>query len=246
MADALFELRRSGGYEPSDDESLTVFDDGRFTMWRTVGWRRVGAFAGQLSPQDFDAVRAGVRAAPQGDEQGDVPRGAAVEEHDARGARLVIGGSSDAPAAWAPLVSTARRLVDELTVSPVAALELDIVSALEASLAVVGDAPIGVVAGSLRFRIERLTADGVPVASWYPSGAEGSGPPELLSSQDVRAQDPGPWRTLLLGHGWQLEPGELLRVWATVGITPASPAAVGVHPPAPKMARLVAVFPDAA
>lgn len=235
MTGPLYTLRRTGGREPSDDEQLEVADDGSFRMWRTVGWTRVGAFAGNLAPDDLEELRVLSSTAPPEDLDGGVPRGAAAEEHVAGGGRLVLGGSNDPPPAWQGLVATGRRLLDDLVVAPEAAVELEVVGPSEATLRVVGDEPLALALSSLRWRVERLAPDGTVVAGWRPPGEEGGPLPEYVTVDELRTHDPGPIRTLVLGHGWELASGELLRVWVTLSVAPPAGS--------PRTARLVAVNP---
>lgn len=232
----LYRLDREGGNEPSDDEHLEVADDGSFTAWRTVGWTAIGAFAGTLPPDDLASLAAGLRAVPGGETHGEVPRMAAVEQHRAGGASLVIGGSSDPPEAWA--VAEIGRGLLEVTapVAPVGALVLRLDGFEGASLAVVGAEGISLVTGSLRWRAEHLSAEGVVLASWRPTGAEGGPPPEGLRPQDAAVVAPGQIADLTMDHGWSVGADEYVRVWATVGVRrPGSPLA--------RTGRLVAAIP---
>ena len=239
MADPLLVVRREGGREPSDDESLEVHDDGSFRMWRTVGWQRAGLFAGALPADALADLRRAVDAAPAEATDAGAPRGAATEQHVTPRGRVSLGGSDDPAPAWAELVAVGRRLVDELTGSPQAALDLAVVSEHEASLAVVGERPLPVAPPSLRWRVERLDRDGVPLAGWRPPGDEGEGPPEHVSTSELEPHPPGTFRTLLLGHGWDLAPDEILRVWVTIAI--ARPPETGAPLGPAKTARLVAI-----
>lgn len=233
-------MRRSGGREPSDDESLEVASDGAFRMWRTVGWRRAGAFAGSIPPDVMEPIRRSITSLPSGDAEASLPRGAAAEEHITPGARLTLGGSSDPPDEWAELVQLGRRLLDDLVVHPEAALDLTVASIDEATLTVVGGGRLGIARSSLRWRVERLDSDSVGVGGWRPEGVESEPPPEYVVGDEVQAQDPGVFRTLILAHGWTLAAGEVLRVWVTVAIAPVdeSAAPIGLA----KTARLVAIL----
>lgn len=233
-------MRRSGGREPSDDESLEVGSDGLFRMWRTVGWRRAGAFAGTVPPDVLEAIRGLASSVPTGEAEASLPRGAAAEEHITPRARLTLGGSSDPPDGWAELVQLGRRLLDDLVIHPEAALDLSVANLHEATLTVVGSGTLAIARSSLRWRVERLGGDGLPVDGWRPDGVESEPPPQYVVTDELAAHDPGVFRTLVLAHGWTLSADEVLRVWVTVAISAldesAAPAGL------PKTVRLVAVL----
>jgi hypothetical protein len=188
------------------------------------------------------ALSAAVDQLPPGDATADVPRGAAVEEHVARDgtATASMGGSTDPPAGWTAVVELVRQLLDDLTSASHAraTLELRVDSPRTATLSVVGREPLAIAPESLRWHVEHLDRDGVPIATWTPPGPEGGEPPEVVMPAELQPQSPGVVRELALDHGWSLGDGDMVRVWAT--ITTADPDdANGV----PRTARLVAVAP---
>lgn len=240
MAEPLLVVRRSGGREPSDDESLEVGSDGDFRMWRTVGWRRAGAFAGAVAPDVMEAIRRLAASVPEGQAEASLPRGAAAEEHITSRSHLTLGGSSDPPDEWAELVNLGRGLLDDLVVHPEAALDLSVANLHEASLTVVGSHRLAIAGSSLRWRVERLGSDGLPVDGWRPDGVESDPPPQYVMTDELEAHDPGVFRTLVLAHGWTPAADEILRVWATVAIAALDQSGTPVG--LAKTARLVAVL----
>lgn len=236
---SLLEVSRVGGREPSDDEHLVVEEDGSFRMWRTVGWRRVGAFGGHLETEALSSVANAVAAAPDGETTGDVPRYAATETHRTARGSVSLGGSTDPSAAWAPVAELGRRLLNDLTDHPTAALELSVTSTHTAVLTTIGDSDVSIAPDSIRWWAERLDADGLQRGVWRPEGPQGERVPAPVPGDALRIQPSGFRIDLDIGHDWDLAATDIMRVWLTVGIADPDVSA-------PRIARLVAVAPASA
>lgn len=120
-------FRRSGGRAgPREQEDLAVHADGSFTIWRAVNAGPIGRFGGALDGADADAVRAAVAAAagtagPPASMVLD-----AVSETVTIGQERVTVGRHDVPdGPWGDLFVLLRRLVDQGTDQPVAAVALE-------------------------------------------------------------------------------------------------------------------------
>jgi hypothetical protein len=122
----LASYQRRGGRRPSEDESLQIDDDGSFYLTRTVGGPRVGSFAGTIPKQSLAAVRQLVADAEDLD---DPPAGLpphVIESVETSRAEITVGAHTTSSSPAARLVKRMRRLANDLTASPVAALELRI------------------------------------------------------------------------------------------------------------------------
>lgn len=203
--------RRAGGRPPSDAEQLDV-DGTSFSLRRTIGGPRVGRFAGAVAPEVASAID---RLAGQVAEQGDLvtlpPRDAALETLELGGATL-RGGHHQAPqGAWGEAVALARRLVDDLTDHPVAALDLAVVDGgATARIRQVGEEPVLVDLAGATARATRTGPDGRLLGDWR-------GDVQPLGVNPVGA---GPGWALDIGlvHGFGLEPGDALTVVVVLGL----------------------------
>jgi hypothetical protein len=230
-ADPLLRYTRSGGRQPSDDETLSVAPDGAFEARRTVAGRRVGRFAGILAARELAALaRDAARASSAGDATVPTPREGATEVLAAGGAEIRLGSNERAPAAWRPLVERVRKLVKErVTVDPVAALELD-AGADAARLCHVGTEPLEVDLTSLSVRVVRMAADGTVMGRWQAPTAAAPGD---ASRPAWTVAEPTWVHDIPLAHGLLPEAGEWLQVSIVLRLRDG-----GVH-----AARLFAAVP---
>lgn len=210
----LLRYGRAGGRPPSDDESLEVAQDGRWTARRTVGGRRVGRFSGRLSGKETAAlVRDVVRAAGAGDAEVPTPRHGATETLDVDGAGILLGSNERAPDGWRPLVERVRKLLKErVTAEPVAALEL-VADVAAARLMHAGTEPVEVDPGSISIRVVGLGPDGAPLGRWEAGSGSESGP----GSEPGWVRAGAGWTlNLPFGHGLTPTVEEVLQVWVFV------------------------------
>jgi hypothetical protein len=143
--------RQGGGDRPPANEHLEIDDDGSYRLLRSVGSARAGHFAGTLDAPALAEVLALVEAADPADAPTErAGEGAAAEFVGARSATAAVHpqwpGGREA-GSWGPLVERLRRLADELTSSPVAAVEATTTSSgdgLVVALEVIGTAPVAV------------------------------------------------------------------------------------------------------
>ncbi len=123
----LLRYRSTGGQPPPDHELLTIDEDGRFTMWRSIGRASsppspVGSFAGTMDVAELRSLG----TAPRGNVELPLPSDAATEVIDLGHSRLVGPNGGRVPQDWEPLVSYVRGLLGSLTGSPLAALGLSV------------------------------------------------------------------------------------------------------------------------
>ena len=116
--------RNDGSTTPATAEYVELFDDGRFTGWRSIA-PAVGWFEGGLAAAECDEVRVLI-AGLGGATPGLPPPGAATEtlELPDLDPLVVTGVDGDGP--LGPLVDRARRLLDEMVGSPRAAVALEV------------------------------------------------------------------------------------------------------------------------
>ncbi len=120
-------FRRSGSrVVPREQEDLVIGEDGAFTIWRAVNAGPIGRFAGPLPGPDAQAVRDALAAARG---EGGRPMAMvldAVSETVTIGALNVTVGRHDVPdGPWGDLFVLLRRLLDQGTADPRAALALE-------------------------------------------------------------------------------------------------------------------------
>ena len=115
--------RNDGSTSPATAEYVELFDDGRFTGWRSIA-SAVGWFGGELAASESDDVRSLI-AGLGGEVPGPPPPGPTTEtlELPDRDPLVVTGVDGDGP--LGPLVDRARHLLDEMVGSPRAAVALE-------------------------------------------------------------------------------------------------------------------------
>ncbi|HMO54692.1 MAG TPA: hypothetical protein PJ994_09325 [Tepidiformaceae bacterium] len=135
---------RSGGAPPSNDELLEIEEDGAFTLRRVVGGARVGEFAGSVPAAQMKTLSRrrddpGL-AAPDREPPAMPPT--VVEDVSAPHLSVEVGYESTIKnKPLAALVRALRKLTEDLTDQPVAALELSIEpDAMSLTLRRIGDA----------------------------------------------------------------------------------------------------------
>ena len=175
-ADVLVVYRRSGGRQPSDDERLDVWPDGRFDARRTVGGRRIGRFAGQLDASAVSDLQAAADAvAAAGDLAIDTPMDGATVSLLAAGHEVRVGSNEQVEGPWGVLLAAVKALLDgPVPAEPEAAIELDATTAT-ATLRHVGAEPIEVDTGSVTIRAVRLDAQGAVLGRWQGFHGAGTG-----------------------------------------------------------------------
>ena len=120
-------FQRSGGFGgPREQEDLAIREDGSFLVWRAVNAGPVGRFGGSLADADIEAVRdalaavAGVATPPE------TMVLEAVSETATIGRTYASVGRHDVPdGPWGDLFVLLRRLLDEGTSRPLAAVNLE-------------------------------------------------------------------------------------------------------------------------
>jgi hypothetical protein len=206
-----FRYRRAGGQPPSDAELLDL-DGAEFTLVRTIGGPRVGCFAGRVLGDVVATVdRLAAAVAAQGDLATVPPRDAALETLELGGVRLRGGHHQRPDGAWAEAIALARRLVDELTDSPVAALGLDVVDdGATARVRHLGDEPVVVDLAGATARADHTAGDGRLLGSWQGD----------VHPLAVNPVETGPGWALDVGlvHGFTLAPGDVLTVILVFGL----------------------------
>lgn len=120
-------FRRSGGRAgPREQEDLAVRADGSFTIWRAVNAGPIGRFGGALVDADAAAVREAVAAAAgAAGPPASMVLDAVSETVTIGPARATLGRHDVPDGPWGDLFVLLRRLVDEGTDRPVAAVALE-------------------------------------------------------------------------------------------------------------------------
>jgi len=227
-ADAFIAYRRSGGREPSDDERLDVWADGRFHARRTVGGRRIGRFGGSLEDSAVADLRAVVGAVGAvGDLAVDTPMDGATVSLLVAGREARIGSNERVEGPWGVLLSAVKALLDgPVLAQPVAAIELD-ASSGHATLRHVGEEATEVDAGSISVRAVRLDAQGAMLGRWQGT----TRPPRAEDAPTAAAAwtEAGPgWQLELpFRHGLELAVDDWLQVWVTLRLREAGERRTG-------------------
>jgi hypothetical protein len=186
--------RTGGSRPPRDRELLTVEDEGKFSLWRSLGAAvfpptAVGHFAGKLNANDLAALQKLAQAAQKAGDLAVVPPpGSSLERvtlADGVNARLGIHDEPDGP--WGALLARLRQLLADLTAHPQAALKLTVSAKGDAArLAHLGDQP-------LRLDLSDLTIRAVLWEGYKNLG-------------DWRYSGPAEWEGDVVAEpGWSLE-----------------------------------------
>lgn len=159
----ILSLRRETHLDPDTFvEHLEVGDDGAATLWRSAGWATdpptpVGRFDGTEPVASFDQPTEDLELLP--------PPGSPLDIITLGSVSAVLGRHQDAAGPWAGVVQTARRLLVDLTTSPVAGLDL---RADDEGLRLVhvGVSPVALHGGGAYARAERVDEMGSILAEW--------------------------------------------------------------------------------
>ncbi|MHB8625897.1 MAG: hypothetical protein ACYDBJ_17765 [Aggregatilineales bacterium] len=124
--------RRGGMQPPPDNETLTIEDDGSFSLWRSISWAvypptPVGRFAGKLSAAMLERLKQASAAASQSGNIHLISRpGNAIQTIELGKVRGEVSANDDAPGAWGTLITLLSDLARDLTAHPVAAIALEV------------------------------------------------------------------------------------------------------------------------
>jgi hypothetical protein len=227
-ADALVVYRRSGGREPSDDERLDVWSDGRFEARRTVGGRRLGRFAGRLEASDMAELQAAVEAVgAAGDLAIDTPLDGATVSLLAAGHEVRVGSNEQVEGPWGVILGAVKALLDgPVPTQPEAAIELD-ASAGHATLRHVGGEALEVDPGTITVRAVRLDAQGAMLGRWQGSMAPAQAEDSPAAGPAWTEAAPGWQLELPFRHGLELTVDDWLQVWVTLRLRDAGERRTG-------------------
>lgn len=118
--------RRLSSMFPPECELLDVDADGSFRLWRSIA-PVVGRFGGSLpagpAAEIERLVTAVGSAAPA--RPGSLPADASVEQIEIEGALSVFEADAEVAAPWGDLLAACRRLAEERTDAPIAAIALE-------------------------------------------------------------------------------------------------------------------------
>jgi hypothetical protein len=203
---------RSGGRPPRDFELLEIGDDGSFRLWRTVGWERTGRFSGQLDKEDRRSLQDEVDAVTTANDLDiSAPRDAAIEIVQASGRTASMGHHEEAPEPWRALVGHLRRLVNDLTSQPEAAVEFEVEpDASKVRLRQVGTEALRVDLSGLKLEGYLLDRDGVSHGHWLSSAATAPSGPATA--------EPGWIVEIPLDHQFDLSGGRRAQIWVAFDI----------------------------
>jgi hypothetical protein len=231
VTEHLATYRRNGA---GQDERLAIGVDGSFTLWRTAGEHRVGAFGGTV---DIDGLRAAIdRASPVEPVYLRPPRSAAVEQMafgDGRSSSFFVGAAL--PPGLSELADDLRHLTRDLTTMPIAAVEAVFEPASgpgdgcgRLTLSAIGTEPIGV--DLARGTVEVVLVDSPNMAL----GTFSAKLSDLVGEEDLGTTSPGDpdglfpnatprapgWQAVAaVAHGLPLTEGDLLVADATFRLT---------------------------
>ncbi|HEV8681783.1 MAG TPA: hypothetical protein VGS09_03260 [Actinomycetota bacterium] len=199
---------REGGMWPPDNESLLIEVGGRFSMWRSVtAGVPFGRFEGRLARAEAEQIsREAEAAAGVGGLEHPPEEDAAVETIEVMGTRATMGHDDQPDGPWGKLVEHLRRLLDQLTDQPRAAVGVEIFEGGRAARLVhLGEESLRVDFTEIAARA-RLLEEGV-IDEWRAS-------PEVLAEVSSRGEfDVGRGWTLDLPfeHGFELKEGRRIR-----------------------------------
>jgi hypothetical protein len=227
-AEALIVYRRSGGREPSDDERLDVWADGRFEARRTVGGRRIGRFGGHLEASVVAELQSAAQAAGAvGDQAVDTPVDGATVSLLAAGHEVRVGSNEQVEGPWGGLLAVVKDLLNgPVLAQPVAAIELE-ASSGHAMLRHVGGEPLEVDPGTITVRAVRLDAQGAILGRWQGSAAPAHAEDAPASGPAWAEVGPGWQAELPFRHGLELTVDDWLQVWVTLRLREAGERRTG-------------------
>ena len=180
----LVDFKRLSDAPPPIRELLAVDDDGGATAWRSNG-PAVGRFAGPVA--DLPGLRAAVDAARAAEPpDGDLRADAVAEVIETGGRRARVAARLPVEGPWGALVEACRRVLDEVTTSPVVAIAGDVGPGARLRLEHRGDGTLTLELASLDVTF-RLWRDGAQAGEARVRGAG-----EALDRLDA-------------GAGWSLE-----------------------------------------
>jgi hypothetical protein len=206
---------------PSDDEELTLSDDGTFTARRTIGGQRIGRFGGTLADGHFNGLRAAAEAVASADDLTlPTPRDGATETLTVGGRTLQTGSNEVPPNPWRALIGRVRELLKaEVVNSPRAAVEL-VADTRTARLVHAGDGPIDVDLGSVLVKVIRVADEGGVLGRWNgrPAGSLVDNGETMVPTPRWVTAGPGWSAPLPFDHPLELAPGDMFQVWVDIPI----------------------------
>ena len=192
---------------PPDWEILQVGDDGAFLMWRSVNSPVVGRFGGTLAPAVVDQLRAeSAAAAATGDLAQMPPADSAIERIATDKAKASLGHPDEVGGPWGTFISHVRKLLDELTNSPVAAIGLQVApNASSARLQHLGENPVLI-------DLSRLSVRAVLWGPGYDKLDDWRSEPTQRKSDEAS----GKWSFVLpFDHGFEVGKRQVVHVYCT-------------------------------
>jgi hypothetical protein len=212
---SLVHYTRTGGrLPPRDRERLTIFADGSFEMWRSVGAASqppspVGRFQGRVPGELFKTLeQQAAGAGTAGDLAVMPPPDAAIDRIQVAGAQASMGRHDQPAGPWGSLAETLRAALGVLTSQPAAALALQVSPS--------GTAARLVHQGSQRLRVD-LRHLQVRAVLWNQRKKEGDWRQQTSEAEIVEA-GPGWSFDLLFAHGFTVAPGLAVAAYVTAGL----------------------------
>lgn len=196
---------QSGGGHPTYDEELEIEDDGRFTLTRHVSADRAGRFAGTLSADQLQQVRAALEAVGEPVRITPTRPRTIIEIVEWSGGSASFPLEDDLPDEWEALRQLLQTLVEDLKTDPVSALELRLDDAAgTATFEVLGREPIRIGFDGSSLAVSLFGED----EDFLDSTTVGL-PGDLA---DGDALPPGWKREIALDHGFEFNPERTLQV----------------------------------
>lgn len=150
--------RRLSSMPPPEREILEVDENGSFALWRSVA-PTAGRFGGSLpavASADLARTLTGIgTGGPAAPDPGRLPADAGVEQLEVGARRAAVAAGEDPGGPWGELLTTCRRLADELTQWPLAAVALEVeVASCRVRLVHRGDATLSLRLAAARIQVE--------------------------------------------------------------------------------------------
>ncbi len=203
--------RTGGRRPPPDNEGLRIDDDGRFTMWRSIG-PAIGRFAGRLESSELSKIHKEVQqAAAAGDLTKEPARDGSVEGIDIPGAHATLGSNDGAEGPWGVLITHLRQLLGELIKMPQAAVGLEVKpDGKSAQLVHLGKEPLAIDLSNLSVRAVLWGPGYRKLGDWSSDEGDGAGTP----SGPAQVEAAGSWSASLpFDHGFQIGKNKVLHVY---------------------------------